>query len=140
MTSNEARPQDPATYLADEEGAVTIEYTLWLPFFIILTCAVIDFGMMFNAQARALEMAEDGLRGLSVGQFSTTSEAGTFIETALSNISPNATATVTDGRSDNVLTARVVVPAADINGFGIFTAFRTTAFVIETEMFKEYQE
>lgn len=127
-------------YLRRQDGAVTVENVLWVPFFIIFTCIIIDFGMMFNAQARVLEAAEDGLRGLSVGQFADTTATNAFIEQALSVISPNAVATTDDGKIDNILKARVIVPSKDINGFGVLTAFRTNAFVIETSMFKEYQQ
>lgn len=110
-------------FLRDEIGAATVEGVLWLGFYLFFLFAIIDMTLVFHAKARVLEMAQDGLRGLAVGQIATFSDTDAWIEQAIVNITPNATSITTEV-DQGLFVATVRVPSRDVNGFGIFSALR----------------
>ena len=120
----------------DETGAVTVEAAIWLPFWIFMVVAVGDLAVVFNAQTRALEMAEDGLRLYAVGEIATPAEASTWIENRLDPISPNAKAetSVIFG----LIHTEVVLPVRDINGFGILASLRNFDIRVNAQQVMEF--
>ena len=103
-----------------QDGAVSVEAVIWLPFWIFMVVAVGDVAVIFHAQTRALEMAEDGIRLYSVGEIATAGDTSVWIENRLDRISPNASASTMVNYG--LVRTEVTMPVADINGFGIFAA------------------
>ena len=109
----------------DENGAVTVAFVLWLPFFVMVLIMVADLALIFYGQARAHEIAENANRSLSVGQYSTYSETENAVRTALNPISPNVRATTSS--EDYMIRTVVTIPTSDLTAVGFFSNFEITA-------------
>jgi len=119
-----------------EEGAVTVEAAIWLPFFILMTVAIGDVALIFHAQTRAHEVAEEGIRLYSTGGLASPADTSQWIVNAITNISPNATASTSV--NFGLVNTEVSLPIADINGFGIFSALTNFTLRVNTQQVMEF--
>lgn len=129
-------PGFTSRFRRDETGAVTVEAVLWLPFFIFLVVAIADLAVIFHAQSRALEMAEDGIRLYSVGEIASPADTSTWIEGRIDPISPNASAVTSVVYG--LIHTEVTLPVRDINGFGIFAALRDFDLRVNAQQVMEF--
>lgn len=123
-------------YRDQEDGAVTIEATLWLPFLLFLFFGIGELALIFYGQSRTLEVAQDATRLISIGEIETASESENYINTKLSNISSNATSW---NRVDQgLITTVITVPANDLAPFGFFTAFTDFEVTVVAQQVVEF--
>jgi len=121
-----------------ETGAVTIEMSLWLPFFILFLFAVGEFGLMFNGQARVLGIAQDTNRGISTGRFDTAADAEEWVVTALGPLSDEVVATTTINKG--LITTAITISAADLAGnIGIFSMLADFDLIVTAQQVLEYE-
>lgn len=119
-----------------EDGAVTVDAVIWIPFFVICLTLLADAALIFYGQARALQVAQDANRALSVGSLDSYDATETYIENALVGMSPNASATT--GANDGVITTVVTLPASDLAAIGFFTSMTTFDMQVVAQMVKEF--
>jgi Flp pilus assembly protein TadG len=119
-----------------EDGAVTVAAVLWIPFFVILMTMLADAAMIFYGQARALSVAQDANRSLSVGKFSSYGETEDWVELALNKISPHATATTTS--EDYLIRTVINMPASDLAAVGFFSSLTSFRVQVVAQMVKEF--
>lgn len=121
----------------DEEGAMTIEAALWLPFFVILLTLIADIALIFHGQARALRIVQDANRMFSTGFYASADETAKVIEErmAAENLSRNAIAlTELDG---GIITSVVQVPTGDLDAIGFFTSLASIDMQISSQQVME---
>ncbi len=118
-----------------EDGNVTVESALRVPFFVLLLTLMADAALVFYGQARALQIAQDGNRAYSIGQLTSTEATETFIEQELDALSPNAVAQTTTYRG--LITTVVTVPTSDLAAVGIFTALASVDMQVVAQMVQE---
>ena len=102
------------TFASREDGAVTIEIVLWVPFFVLACMAGGQFAMIFFGQAVALDAAQQATRAYSIGDLTSEAELRAFVQDALSTLSANVD--VKTSVTDNLITTYVRVPAKDFGG------------------------
>ncbi|NND42269.1 MAG: hypothetical protein HKO04_09355 [Silicimonas sp.] len=119
-----------------EDGAVTVDAVIWIPFFVICLTLLADAALIFYGQARALKVAQDANRALSVGSLASYDATEDYIENALVGMSPNASATT--GSDDGVITTIVTLPANDLAAIGFFTSMTTFDMQVVAQMVKEF--
>ena len=83
----------PKKFRRSENGATTIETTLWIPVFFAFFALLFDIVMMFNGQAAALRIVQEANRDYSIGTISTLSGTRSRIKSNLASIN----ITVSDG-------------------------------------------
>lgn len=59
-------------FLRDERGNATIEFVIWIPWFMFLLLMVADASFLYLDMTRMENAARDGARRLSTGQYDTT--------------------------------------------------------------------
>jgi len=118
-----------------EEGNVTIETALWVPLFVVLLSLMTDGALIFYGQARAMQVAQDGNRAYSIGQFDTTDATETYIEQRLASLSPNAEAQTSSYRG--LITTVVKVPTGDLDAIGFFSALTSIDMYVAAQMVQE---
>lgn len=119
-----------------EDGAVTVEAVLWVPFFVIVLTLIADAALIFFGQARALQVAQDANRALSVGSLATHEEAQTYITAQLATMAPNASAQTVS--NDGILTTVVSLPASDLAAVGFFTSLTSFQMQVVAQMVQEF--
>lgn len=119
-----------------EDGAVTVEAVLWVPFFVICLTMVADAALIFYGQARALQVAQDANRALSVGTLTSPADAQNYVTTALATMSPNASAQTVS--NDGILTTVVSLPASDLAAVGFFTSLTSFQMQVVAQMVQEF--
>ena len=97
------------TFTRREDGAVTVEIVLWVPFFVLACMAGGQFAMIFFGQAVALDAAQQATRAYSIGDLTSEAELRAFVQDALSTLSANVD--VKTSVTDNLITTYVRVPA-----------------------------
>ena len=97
-----------------EDGAVSIEATLWVPFFVITLMASGQLALVFFGQAMTLDAAQDATRAFAIGRLVSEAEVASQIQTDLAAISSNVA--VVSVVADDLITTVVTVPAADFGG------------------------
>ena len=119
-----------------EDGGVTVEAAIWLPFWILFMFGIGEVALLFNGQAAALDVTQDVLRSYAIGDISSEAEIKARIVKAMSNISGNVS--VYFFMADGMATASVTVPARDLSGgFGIFSAMSGFDVTITTQQMRE---
>ncbi|QMU57288.1 MAG: hypothetical protein GKR98_03135 [Boseongicola sp.] len=120
-----------------DDGAVTVEAVLWVPFFLLLMFAIAELSLIFHGQARALQVAQETNRAYSVGRFAATSDAEVWAEFAMSKFSPRTQAATTV--SDYIVTTVITVPAGDFAGnLGIFGTIGDLTIRVEAQRVVEF--
>lgn len=121
---------------AGEDGVISVEAALWLPFFIIFLTLVVDAAMVFYGQARVLQVAQDANRGLSTGRFTSVAQSSEYIRTNLKKLAPNATSTSSFDKG--LITTVVTVPTRDLVAVGFVTKFASIKMNVVAQMVQEY--
>ena len=104
----------------DESGAVTVEFVLWVPVFVLIMIVTVDASILLTSQANLWSIARDTSRLMAVGLYSD----GDAENYALSRMpSWGANATINASRTANVATVNLSVPMASIAPFKIVSAF-----------------
>lgn len=119
-----------------EDGAVTVEAALWLPFFVAILTLVADAALIFYGQARTLQVTQDANRAFSTGAIQTPAEVATYIRTALAPLSHNVSATT--NFNDGLITTVVNVPTRDLSAVGFFSSLTTGNMQVVAEMVREF--
>lgn len=119
-----------------EDGAVTVEAALWVPFFVIILTMLADASTIFYGQARALQVAQDANRAYSIGTLASADDAETFVTDTLATMSPNATVETTS--NDGLITTVVSLPASDLAAVGFFTALTSFRMQVVAQMVQEF--
>lgn len=119
-----------------EDGAVTVAAALWVPFLVFVLTVLADASTIFYGQARALQVAQDANRALSVGTLQSSDEAQTYITNALSGISPNVSSQTSS--DDGVLTTIVTLPASDLVAVGFMTSLTSFQMRVVSQMVQEF--
>lgn len=119
-----------------EDGGVTVEAAIWLPFWILFMFGIGEIALLFNGQAAALDVTQDVLRSYSIGDITSETEIKARIVKALASISDDVS--VYFFMADGMATASVTVPASDLSGgFGIFSAMSGFDVTITTQQMRE---
>lgn len=130
-----ARLKRPFRQFLKDDGAVSVEAALWVPFFVFLITLVADAALIFYGQARALEVAQDANRAYSIGALTTAEDAEGYITSRLSGMSPNTVAHVNYDRG--LITSIVVIPTRDLDAVGFFTSLASIDLQVVAQMVKE---
>ncbi len=104
-------------YFRREDGSVTVEAVLWVPFFLIFMTFIADVALILNGQAKAQRIVQDANRSYSLGFFDDTTEVEDFIEAQLTNIAANATAETQE--VDGVVRTAVSMSSIDMISVGL---------------------
>lgn len=80
-------------FARDEDGAVTVETVIWLPFLFLILALITDASLAFYSKADAFRIIQNGNRLYSIGALDTTAKVETFVETVFRNTAINADAT-----------------------------------------------
>ena len=123
-------------FCRSENGGVTVEAALWLPFWILFLFGIGEVAFLFNGQSAALDVTQGVLRSYTIGDINSETEVAARISTALEGISKEVS--VQFDVTDSVATAIVTVPAHDLaGGFGIFSALSGFDVTIITQQLRE---
>jgi len=123
-------------FVKSEDGAVSVEAVLWLPFFVLMVTLLADIALVFYGQARALEITQNVNRAYSVGTIATAEDAKQELTTQLAAMSPNARAQVNYDKG--LITAVVTVPTSDLDAVGLFTSLARIDMQVVSQMVKEF--
>ncbi len=99
--------------LRGERASATVEFVVWLPFFIILLGAIADVSLLLNHQSRMFDVARDASRLVSLGRM-TDVEAEAWARDSLAGKTLEVEVTVLDG----FVTTRVLAPYSNAIVFG----------------------
>jgi len=122
------------TRFKDTRGAVTIEFVLWVPVFILILAITVDAAILFKTQANLWTVARDAGRQMSTGLYSNSqAEAYANSQFALWGITGTAVASQTN---DNV-TMVISVPVAAVTPFHVVNAFTDGTIVASVTQRKE---
>jgi Flp pilus assembly protein TadG len=120
-----------------DDGAVSVEAMLWMPFFLLLMFGIGEVAFVFHGQARSLQVAQEANRGYAVGRFSSTTEAAAWAASAMSNYSDEIIATTRVDNNLMVITT-ISIPAKDFAGnIGIFSMFKRVRINVTAEQVVE---
>lgn len=104
-------------FLTDEQGAVTIEFTVLVPFFILLMVLLVDTSVVYMTHSEMFSTARDIARRMSTGELSTEQEVLDYAAGTL--FLGDRTYTV-DADFGEEMRCAIAVPVADAAIFGIF--------------------
>lgn len=106
-------------FLRDDKGAVTIEFTVLVPFFIFMLVIFADFAAVYLTHTEMYNVARDAARRMSTGELKNADEVvayagehmylGQRIYTVATNFGP-----------DGNMQVLVEVPVAEAAFFGVF--------------------
>jgi len=126
----------PKGFVQSQKGAVTVEATLWLPFFVAFFCVIADLALIFNGQARMYRIVEDANRQLAIGQLSSAAAAEDFITSAATSMSDavKAKTTVDNG----LISTSTSIPSRDLAVIGFVTALADFDLVVGSQQIVEF--
>lgn len=125
----------PRHFVRDEEGAVTVEALIWIPFFFGFLMMITDVSLAFYAKAQAFRILQDGNRALSVRRFTTPEETEAWIAAAYAPLS--AGTTVDAQVSAGVVTTTMLIPIAEVQLFNTLSAFTSGDLTVTAEHYLE---
>lgn len=122
-------------FARSEEGGISVEACLWLPFFLFFFFIVINLSMLFSQHAGIQRVVQDGARQYVTGRFGFDATGRNaleaWIEATVSPVAPNVNATATFDATSGLLTTTVTYPATDNllggTGSGLFSGLTMRA-------------
>ena len=118
----------------DENGSMTIEAMLWIPFFFTMLLLIVQATMVFTAKTTALRVMQDANRAFAVGRIASTADTQAYVSAHLAKLSPHATVTTT--LVDNRITTTVAMPAAELSGVDVFPGLRGARISVSAQQMK----
>ena len=112
----------PIQFCRDEDGALTVESVLWIPFYIIMLSLTVDASAMMHGSAKAMRIAQDVNRQASTGYYITEDELEAMTTAALAHFSPNATVESVIGLT--AVSTTITIPSSDLEVIGFFGNFK----------------
>jgi len=118
-----------------QDGAVTVEAVLWVPFFVILFIILTDVSIIFFNQSRIVRVLQDANRNMSIGRFDTVQQTQDFIVNTLNalSFSAEATTSITAG----LISSTVTVPVGDLDVFGLIGSFAGISVTVSAQHLSE---
>lgn len=100
----------------NDEGAVTVEFVLWVPVFVLILMLVVDASMLFVAQSNFWGVARDTARRVAINSM-TNAEADTWAtaEAAFGSIAPEVDVLSAGGNVE----VTISTPFSDVDVFGL---------------------
>jgi len=118
-----------------ENGSMTIEAMLWIPFFFTMLLMMVQGTMIFTAKTTALRVTQDANRAFAVGRITSTADTQAYVSAHLAMLSPHATVTTT--LINNRITTTVAMPTAELSGFAVFPGLRGARISVSAQQMKE---
>ncbi len=103
----------------DENGAISVEFVLWMPVFFLVLMLITDTTLVFSAEARLWSITRDAARQMSIYQIDEDTVAAYVAENAI-GLNGDLTVTASDTGPD--IWVQVSMPIADVALFGVFSA------------------
>lgn len=116
-------PNTLVKFLKNDDGAITIEGVLWLPFYALFLVMIVDVSLMFNGQAQAQRTIQDINRLASSGYYTTEAEVEERARALLGHLSSNLTVDATIDETTGVISAKATIPASDLMAIGTIPTF-----------------
>ena len=110
-------------FLTDDDGSITIESVLWMPFYLLFIVMIIDVSLMFNGRTQVQRTLQDINRLASSGYYTSEEEVETRIKALLGHISSNLEVDATIDTDLGVITAVASLPVADLMVIGTMPKF-----------------
>jgi Flp pilus assembly protein TadG len=101
----------------NEDGAVTVEFVLWLPVFLVILVLIVDTTMIYSAEARLWDAARDAARQMSLYQI-TEDEVEDYI--AANAIGLNGDLTITADDTGPDVWVQISMPMSDVTVFNFY--------------------
>lgn len=117
-----------------ETGAVSVEFVLWVPVFILILAITVDASILFKTQANMWTVARDVGRQMSTGLYSNT-QATTYAQEQFAAWGISGSVNVSQ-TNDNV-SVTVSVPVSAVVPFNIVGAFTDGNIVASVVQRKE---
>lgn len=122
MTRFQGRIRRWAAFLRGENGGITVEAVLWLPFYLVFIALIADVSMMFHQHSKAQRIAQDINRLAVLTWLESKDEMQSRADKIVKSIAPAATVTISY-KADRVQTF-ISMPSADILPVGLLSAFK----------------
>ena len=120
--------------LADERGAVTIEFVTWMPAFAAMLAFIVDFSFVFLTNSSMWDSARDAARRIALHKM-TADQAEEYVLDSLFTPSHNFRVEAIEGEEEVVVT--VVTPINDATAFRIYSALLPGNLVARVTMLRE---
>ena len=104
-------------FLADQKGAVTIEFTTLVPFFIFLLVFFVDASIIYMTHSEMFSVARDSVRRMSTGELETPEEVRDY---AAQHLMLGDRRYVIDPSFGGNMNVTLVVSVSDAAIFGMF--------------------
>ena len=118
--SNLARKLRLRRFGKEDSGAVTVEFVLWVPVFILILALPVDATVLFKTQANMWTVARDVGRQMSTGLYNN-AQALAYANQQFASWGIQGTANV--AQTNGNVTVTVTVPVAEVAPFNIVNAF-----------------
>lgn len=137
MAINKSSVAKPAflRFKAGEDGAVTVEFVLWLPLILAVMGFIADASLAFGSRSTIMRVLQDTNRAVSVGKITDLTEAEAQLTAAIAGIAPNAIVETTVDQG--VITSVVTVPIRDLTSIGIIAKLHDFDLVIASQHLSE---
>ncbi|EYD75521.1 hypothetical protein Rumeso_02867 [Rubellimicrobium mesophilum DSM 19309] len=124
-------------FARDENGAVTVEAVIWIPFFFFILMLITDASLAFFSRAEAFRIVQNYNRAYSVGDLTKTGDVETRIEGAFTR-SKNDDATTTVSADKTVVTTQLSYPIGDVMVFTTLGLPSTWRISVSSEHYVEW--
>jgi Flp pilus assembly protein TadG len=127
----------------DEEGAVTVEAVLWIPFFFFVLMLITDASLAFFSKAQAYRIIESGNRAFSVNDDSTPADTQTWIESQFLDQftragDANVTATTTPDSDSGTVSSSLTYRARDVVLFNSLGVLGNWTITVQAQQYVEW--
>ena len=111
----------PSRFVKDETGAVTVEFVLWVPVFVLILAITVDASVLFLTQSNLWSIARDTTRIMATGRLLDGTAAADYARGRMSTWGADAEINKIIDLDEVTLTIRI--PIADVSPFNIVGAF-----------------
>jgi len=106
---------------ADDTGAVTVEFVLWVPVFLLILAVTVDVSLLFLRQSNLTQVARDTARQVAIHQLTTRTAAVNYAQSAGTFAGAQPVATVNLDAATSLVTVNLAIPVSQVSIFGVLS-------------------
>ena len=124
-------------FAQDQDGAITVEAVLWIPFFFLVLILITNAALAFYARGEAFRIVQNGNRAFSAHAIASKEAVETWVEGAFAR-STNDDAVTTISSDKTIVTTQLSFPLRDVIAFNTLSLPSSWKITVSSQHYVEW--
>ena len=124
-------------FAQDEDGAITVEAVLWIPFFFLVLILITNAALAFYAKGEAFRIVQNANRAFSAHALASKEAVETRVEAAFTRTT-NDEASTTVSTDKKIVSTQLTFPVRDVMAFNLINIPSSWKITVSSQHYVEW--